>query len=457
MATNTYVALDKKTTTTSVASIEFTSIPQGYTDLVLIVNGSNTTSDQGLVCQVGNGSVDTAANYSTTFILGSGTSATTGRSSGDTYAIVGRMSNDNSTSIINFMNYSNTTTKKSILGRGNNGAMVIQHVAMWQGTSAINTIKVFNLSSVNIAAGATFSLYGIAAEGVSPTPKATGGAIYSDSTYYYHVFGSTGVFTPTQSLSADVLVIAGGGGGGGGNYGGGGGAGGFRVLTSQSMTTTAYTCTVGAGGTAGVIGSRGGTGTNSSVAGSGFSTIASSGGGGGGRDTNTSTGEAIGLPGGSGGGNYTNATSAGGSGNAGSYSPVEGYAGGSGGTGGAGGGGGGGGSAEAGNTDGQSHGGDGTSAYSTWGVATGTGQNVSGTYYYAGGGGGGAGAGYSGGQNIETAGGLGGGGNGGGYNVVGNMTDGQANTGGGGGAFGGTGSVSKAGGSGLVIVRYLKA
>jgi hypothetical protein len=38
MATNTYVALDTKTIATAATSVEFTSIPQGYTDLILSVN-----------------------------------------------------------------------------------------------------------------------------------------------------------------------------------------------------------------------------------------------------------------------------------------------------------------------------------------------------------------------------------------------------------------------------------
>ena len=42
--------------------------------------------------------------------------------------------------------------------------------------------------------------------------KASGGLIYTDSAYVYHVFISNGTFTPIQSLIADISVIAGGGG-----------------------------------------------------------------------------------------------------------------------------------------------------------------------------------------------------------------------------------------------------
>jgi hypothetical protein len=101
-----------------------------------------------------------------------------------------------------------------------------------------------------------------------------------------------------------------------------------------------------------------------------------------------------------------------------------------------------------------SHGGDGTSAYSAWGAATSTGENVSGTYYYAGGGGGAS-------ENNVSAGinegGLGGGGNGSNSYSSTHATAAVANTGSGGGAgqyYGGTQSNPSAGADGIVIVRY---
>lgn len=462
MPTNTYVALDKITTTGSVPSITFTSIPSTYTDLVLVVNGSNTATDQGLVCQVGTGSIDTAANYSTTYILGSGTSAVSGRSSGDTYAIAGRMDGGNSTSIIHFMNYSNATTKKTILGRGNDGTYVIQHVALWQGTTAINTIKVYNLSSVNIAAGSTFSLYGIAKQAVATTAKATGGTITYDAYgNVIHTFTSSGTFTPLVPLTGvDYLVVAGGGGGGygrdfspAGSYGaGGGGAGGLRStvgatggggsLESQlSLTASAYTVTVGAGGAGATSDSvSGATGSNSVLSGTGITTVTSSGGGGAGTVSND-TSLRNGLNGGSGGGGAdsggpdgTGGTGTSGQGYAGSNSQSTNENGG-----------GGGGAGSAGTSGTSSNGGDGGAAVLV---------PISGSNYYAGGGGGGAqtGRGGYGGGTATTA-------NKGGAtdgivasNLM-NAANATANTGGG--AGGGYAAYNGGnGGSGIVIIRY---
>jgi hypothetical protein len=159
----TYDKIATYTTPSTAADYTFTSIPTTYTDLVCIISGQNSSSDQGIVAQVGNGSVDTGSNYSTTYVFGDGATPQSGRSTSAAYMIVGRMQNGASNSIIHFMNYSNTTTNKTVLGRGNDGTYVIQHVGLWRSTSAINTIKLYNLSSVTFAAGVTLTLYGIKA------------------------------------------------------------------------------------------------------------------------------------------------------------------------------------------------------------------------------------------------------------------------------------------------------
>jgi hypothetical protein len=462
MATNTYVALDKVTVGTAVSSITFSSIPSGYTDLEIVING-NAVSDNGTGIEY-NG--DTGTNYSTTVLYGDGSAAGSARASNATKLDLGRVNGSNSTSIIKVMNYSNTTTYKTTIGRGNTNGLTIAGVGLWRSTAAINAIKIYANSvgsSQNFAVGTTFSLYGIAAEGVSPAAKATGGTIYSDDTYYYHVFGSTGTFTPLQSISADILVVAGGG-GGGRIVAGGGGAGGLTYYASQSLTATGYTCTVGGGGAGSTApGGTYGDGANGGNSQFGGLTASVGGGGGGGLLR-------VGVAGGSGGGgggSGSGVTKAGGTATSG-----QGSAGGS--TDGNVGpiyqGAGGGGFSAAGSpnntTTPAGAGGAGTATYSAWGVATGIGQNVSGTYYLAGGAGGGAsGIGYT--SANAGAGGLGGGGRGGFSNQT-TTTDnaavaGLANTGGGGGGAGNdysgnnTNTYGANGGSGVVIVRYLKA
>lgn len=385
---------------------------------------------------------DTGSNYSSTTLFGNGSAASSFRSTSATSMQLGGLfTSDGGNAIYQIMNYSNSTTYKSVLARANAAGSGTQaRVGLWRSTAAITSVTLLT-GSGNFAVGSTFSLYGIASEAAGA--KATGGYITSDAQYTYHTFFSTGTFTPKQSLTCDYLVVAGGG-GGGSRWGGGGGAGGYRTGTGASVTAnTPYTVTVGAGGAGGAVGTyNNGTKGIDSV----FSTITSTGGGFG-----SSAGSAGGTGGSGGGGGTIN--QAGGAGNQGGYSPVEGYAGGSTPNLFAQGGGGGGAGAVGANAPAHQQGGAGgigSNSVSTWATATGTGASG----YYAGGGGGGgetANGGISGGL-----GGLGGGGRGGNQNEASGVA-GTANTGGGGGGGANDASAGASGGSGIVIVRYAKA
>jgi len=441
MATNTYVALASYTVPSAVASYTFTSIPTTYSDLVMVINGGLSAVNQSFRFQVGNGSVDTGNNYSYTYVAGNGSSASSSRQANSNGFNVFHVSGQSDTNIknnviLNFQNYSNTTTNKTILCRGNSDLETAATVALWRNTAAINTILV-GTTSGNLVAGTTISIYGVAATSVGA--KATGGDIYTDASYYYHVFDANGTFTPTQSLSCDVLAVAGGG-GTATQVSGGGGAGGLVYKTGHSVTATNYTVTVGSGGTgAGASGTAGG----NSV----FDTITALGGA---QAVQTNAGQAGGSGSGAaytagGGGAATQGNSGGGTG--------YGNSGGNGTNSGsqcAGGGGGAGGVGASGTTSVAGNGGVGLATWSSWGVATGVGDNVSGTYYFAGGGGGAIVAG-----TASGTGGFGGGGNGGQYNNNFAATNGKSNTGGGGGGGGNFGNFAN-GGSGVVIVRYAR-
>jgi hypothetical protein len=446
MATSTYVALRTEVLASAVNSVTFNlSGITGYTDLVMVVSLNQATgSPQNMLMRL-NG--DTTSIYSDTIMSGTGSVAESVRNSSQTRFQMDRYGFAPSTgfnnNIIQIMNYSNTTTFKTILNRSNNAASGPDAmVHLWRNTAAITSIEVYAGSGGTWAVGSTFTIYGIAASSVGA--KATGGTIYTDADYFYHVFAGNGTFTPTQSITADCLVVAGGG-GGGGSIGGGGGAGGILAFTSQSLTTTGYTCTVGGGGAGGSFtgGTNGTNGVNSS-----FSALTASVGGGGGGTYIVATGAGSdGLSGGSGGGGSSanSATKVGGSGTSG-----QGNAGGSG-RNGAGpywAGGGGGAGAVGGNaTSAAGNGGIGLNTWSSWASATGTG--VSG--YFAGGGGGTS---YD--TGAAGTGGTGGGGVGASSSAT-TAGSGTANTGGGGGGGWFNAGAAGSGGSGVVIIRYLKA
>jgi len=235
-------------------------------------------------------------------------------------------------------------------------------------------------------------------------------------------------FSQPAGYLVNYLVVAGGGGGGCG-YAGGGGAGGLLATSTTLSSGTAYTITVGSGGSGSISGSVVGTSGSNSVISSLSTAI-----GGGGGGSNTS---ANGISGGSGGGGSQN-SSVGGNGTSG-----QGYAGGNG-AGSPGYTGGGGGGAGAAGTNGT------TTVAGNGGV--GVSSSISGSATsYAGGGGGGCGTSY-------TAGSGGSGGGGAGTASISTGTAGTANTGGGGGGGGSNGSGlgnGGNGGSGIVIISYL--
>ena len=165
MAT-TYEAIQTTTLGSAAADITFSSIAASWTDLVLILSTIATTGGTQIMhCRVGNGSLDTASNYSDTFLTGDGSTASSGRNTSVTST--GNLvisSAEWCNTILNFQNYSNATTYKSILGRSNiAGWGLRQGVSLWRSTSAINTIQLFADGGANFATGTQATLYGILA------------------------------------------------------------------------------------------------------------------------------------------------------------------------------------------------------------------------------------------------------------------------------------------------------
>ena len=436
------------------SSIEFTSIPQTYTDLVVKLSTRTSNADvYGAVTMDFNGST---TSQSTKYLYGSGSAA--GSISVGSTLYVGDGNGANSTAntfsnmevyIPNYTSSNNKSASSDAVGETNATTIYMSLQAnLWSNTAAITSIRFNAITSKTFSQYSTATLYGVTSAGYGA--KATGGIITSDANYYYHTFLASGTFTPTQSLSCDVLVIAGGG-SGGQVYSGGGGAGGLAQQTGRSVTATGYTVTIGAGG-AGVAAGTNANGNNGSN--SVFDTITANGGGGGaGWVGNTGTN---GLSGGSGGGGSmgttANTTTTGGTATQGNSGGATEYGnnGGAGarGTGSAyfgGGGGGAGAVGQAATFTAPGNGGNGLNTWSSWATTTGTGVNG----YYAGGGGGAAEGG------AQSSGGAGGGGAGNVYPSPLTTNNATANTGSGGGGSVNT-VTSGAGGSGIVIVRYAK-
>ena len=299
-------------------------------------------------------------------------------------------------------------------------------------------LNTFDTNEVTLVPKGSDKNGGVAANKVLRTEGIAVTLIFIDSTQGWLVTDD-GLQSSVQDevYSADMLVVAGGGGGGGWT-GGGGGAGGFRTSTQNFTPTTVYTVTVGDGGasrTGSNSPSVGNDGSDSSISGSGLTTITSTGGGGGGGNgTDDATTNGEGQDGGSGGGGGGYYSRAAGSGDTPSTTPSQGNNGSAsnatqfnlGGGGGA--------SAPGGSTTSTTAGNGGAGTASSI-----TGSSVT----YAGGGGGHSS------HSLGGTGGAGGGGNG--VTGIGSGTSGTANTGGGGGGNRDTGT-SGAGGKGVVII-----
>lgn len=344
---STYTPVYSQTLSSTAASVIFSNVPQGYTDLQIVCQTIASGSALNLTINI-NG--DAASNYSITSLYGRSEGAGTGvssiRANNTTYALANygtaTTTDVRSISRIDVLNYSNNTTFKTIISKaatapGNStfsGNELL--VNLWRSTDPVTSIT---LGGGTFAAGSTFTLYGIKAATTQfiPTKAFGGDVITSDGYYVYHTFLSSGTFTVAQSLTADYLVVAGGGGTipqSSGYYSGGGGGGGMRssvtptggggsAESALSLTTgTACTVIVGAGAAAAPYGRYGIQGNNSS-----FHTITSIGGGYGSNGPGATSGNA--GSGGSGGGAGSNNGSpysvySGGSGTSG-----QGYAGGS--------------------------------------------------------------------------------------------------------------------------------
>ena len=255
---------------------------------------------------------------------------------------------------------------------------------------------------------------------------------------------------PAGVRNVRYLVVAGGGAGGaaGGNDGSGGGGAGGVLAGTFSLSASTYSVTVGAGGASSSASASSHNpanfnGGNSIISGASLTTITSIGGGSGSSESSiTRTASNGGSGGGAGGYSGTRGTGTAGQGNNGGSATGPGDGGG----GGAG-----------------APGGNGNSANGgTPARAGGIGvlNDITGTNTYYGGGGGAAGDARNG--STGGAGGLGGGGNGAAATSGSAPTNGAANTGGGGGGAAGTNPVGSvkatgAGGSGIIIIRWITA
>jgi len=165
MAT-TYVKIATYTAPSSVATIDFSSIPSTYTDLKLVLSARSSASaiNDYAYLQFNNAGYNSAVR----FLQGSGSSAS---SNSESTGYIGIVNGNTSTSSafsnneIYIPNYAGATNKSfSVDGTmETNGATSFMHfvVGLWSSTSAINRITLKLDASNNFLANSTATLYGI--------------------------------------------------------------------------------------------------------------------------------------------------------------------------------------------------------------------------------------------------------------------------------------------------------
>ena len=164
--------ISSQTLTSSAATVTFSSIPATYTDLVLRVSSRSDRSASAFeeITMVING--DTASNYSTTYMQGDGTTATSVRTTSATdarlkFSSEGVSATANTFASVDIYIPSYTASQNKPFGlfsaQENNttAAYLLGTALLWRNTAAITSISLSTVFAANFVTGSSFYLYGI--------------------------------------------------------------------------------------------------------------------------------------------------------------------------------------------------------------------------------------------------------------------------------------------------------
>jgi hypothetical protein len=165
---STYTPIASTTTTTASSAITFSGISGTYTDLVLImsIRANSTPTSFGTGVRFNS---DTGTNYSRVVAYGTGSATASFTSSNQSRIFFSAGPTAASTFNVirlNIMNYSNSTTYKTVIARNDDSSDVTSMTAaLWRNTNAITSVTItpFDDNATGFAIGCTFTLYGIKA------------------------------------------------------------------------------------------------------------------------------------------------------------------------------------------------------------------------------------------------------------------------------------------------------
>ena len=178
-STGTMFAIASTTVGAGVSNITFTGIPNTYKHLEIrwsAQTNRGTYNLDDLLIQVGNGTIDTGANYSNHQMIGTGsnpvtansnTNLTYGYAQGQLGTTVANTFGVGVTTILDYANTDKYKTARTIglndtngQNSGFNGWLGLESFN-WRSKSAINTIKFTMAQGTNFTTGTRISIYGI--------------------------------------------------------------------------------------------------------------------------------------------------------------------------------------------------------------------------------------------------------------------------------------------------------
>jgi len=146
------------------ASITFSSIPQTYTDLLLVLSLRSDSSNADIGIKFNN----STSNFSNRYLFGNGASAASGTAYGNYVGEAARSTYTSSTFgnfAVYIPNYAGSTAKSysSDAVSENDSTTAIQAITagLWNDTTAINRIDLYQLNGSNLVQYSSATLYGI--------------------------------------------------------------------------------------------------------------------------------------------------------------------------------------------------------------------------------------------------------------------------------------------------------
>lgn len=160
----TYEPISTTTLGSAQSSITISSIPNTYTDLLIVATGSASSLNQNNWLRLNSNS---STVYSTTMINGNGSATNSKNRNSDNAFLIDYWGTGASGAMNNFIihinNYANTNINKTVLIRSTDTTQEAQlTVGLYPSTSAISSITLFPAGG-NYNTGFTLTVYGILA------------------------------------------------------------------------------------------------------------------------------------------------------------------------------------------------------------------------------------------------------------------------------------------------------